>query len=67
MTTDIPTEHILVAFNNPSGICVYRINCDGTPGAEVGQPEAVDPGIFAHQVRASAPTTSKVILVTARP
>lgn len=51
MTTDIPSEHILVAFSNPSGLRVYRVNPDGTPGAEVAQPEAVYPGIYAHQVR----------------
>src|SRR5687767_16018541 len=26
MTTDIPSENILVAFNNPSGLRVYRVN-----------------------------------------
>src|SRR6266567_4167378 len=63
MTTDIPSEHILVAFSNPSGLCVYRINRDGTPGAEVGQPEAVYPGIYAHQVRVRL-DNQKVILVS---
>ena len=28
MTTDIPSENILVAFNNPSALRVYRINGD---------------------------------------
>jgi 6-phosphogluconolactonase (cycloisomerase 2 family) len=63
MATDIPSEHVLVAFNNPSAIRVYRINPDGTPGAEVAQPAAIDPGIFAHQVRAT-PDNRQVILVT---
>jgi 6-phosphogluconolactonase len=63
MATDIPSEHVLVAFNNPSAIRVYRINGDFTPGAEVAQPNPVDPGIFAHQVRA-APDNKQVILVT---
>src|SRR3974390_823141 len=35
MTTDIPSENLLVAFSNPSGITVYRINPDATPGGEV--------------------------------
>ena len=26
MTTDIPSEFILVAFNNPSAVLVYRVN-----------------------------------------
>jgi 6-phosphogluconolactonase len=62
MATDIPSEHVLVAFNNPSAIRVYRVNADGTPGAEVRQDE-LDPGIFAHQVRAT-PDNKQVILVT---
>ncbi|HTV88478.1 MAG TPA: beta-propeller fold lactonase family protein [Stellaceae bacterium] len=62
MTTDIPSAHILVAFNNPSALRVYRVNRDGTPGAEVGQNEAVHPGIFAHQVRVR-PDNRTVILV----
>ncbi len=63
MTTDIPSEHILVAFSNPSGLRVYRINPDGTPGAEVEQFEAVLPGIYAHQVRVRL-DNRKVILVS---
>jgi 6-phosphogluconolactonase len=63
MATDIPSEHVLVAFNNPSAIRVYRINPDGTPGAEVPQSGAIDAGIFAHQVRAT-PDNKQVILVT---
>ena len=63
MTTDVPTEHLLVAFSNPSAIRVYRINADATPGAEVEQPEPIDPGIYAHQVRVS-PDNSLAILVT---
>jgi 6-phosphogluconolactonase len=62
MATDIPSEHVLVAFNNPSAIRVYRISADGTAGAEVVQGN-LDPGIFAHQVRAT-PDNKQVILVT---
>ncbi len=53
MTGDIPSEHLLVAFSNPSGLNVYRIDPDGTPGAEIAQREAIDPGIYGHQVRVS--------------
>jgi 6-phosphogluconolactonase len=63
MATDIPSEHVLVAFNNPSAIRVYRINSDFSAGAEVAQPNLIDPGIFAHQVRAT-PDNKQVILVT---
>ena len=63
MATDIPSEYILVAFSNPSGIRVYRINADATPGDEVVQPGTIDPGIFAHQVR-TTPDGKHVVLVT---
>ncbi len=63
MATDIPSEYILVAFSNPAAIRVYRINADATPGEEVAQPGSIDPGIFAHQVRAT-PDNRQVILVT---
>src|SRR5205807_4915494 len=63
MTLDILSEHILVAFSNPSGLQVYRINPDLTPGAQVAQPEPIDPGIYGHQVRVSL-DNKKVILVT---
>src|SRR6267154_4025766 len=49
ISTDIPSEFILVAFNNPSALRVYRINEDFTPGEEVKQPGLIDAGIFAHQ------------------
>lgn len=62
MTTDIPSEHILVAFPNPSDLKVYRVNADGTPGAEVAQQEGIHPGIYAHQVRVR-PDNRTVILV----
>jgi 6-phosphogluconolactonase len=63
MTTDIPSEHLLVAFSNPSGIRVYRINPDATPSGEVVQPGPIDPGIYGHQVRVS-PDNELVTLVT---
>jgi 6-phosphogluconolactonase len=63
MATDVPSQYILVAFSNPSAIRVYRINADATPGEEVAQSGPIDPGIFAHQVRAT-PDNRLVILVT---
>lgn len=44
-----------MAFNNPSGVRVYRIKQDFTPGDEVAQ-GPIDAGIFAHQC-ARRPTT----------
>ena len=63
MTSDIPSRNLLVAFSNPSGLRVYRVNPDGTPGAEVAQQKPIDPGIYGHQVRVSL-DNRLVILVT---
>src|SRR5215468_1381337 len=63
ISTDIPSEYLLVAFNNPSAVRVYRINKDFTPGEEVTQPAPIEAGIFAHQVR-TTPDNRLAILVT---
>jgi 6-phosphogluconolactonase (cycloisomerase 2 family) len=63
MTTDIPSDHVLVAFSNPSGVRVYRVNADATLGGEVHQPDPIDAGIYGHQVRVS-PDNRLAILVT---
>src|SRR2546428_12506047 len=63
LTTDMPSEHILVAFNNPSAVRVYRINPDFTPGDEIQQPGPIDAGICAHQGRVT-PDNTVAILVT---
>ena len=62
MTTDIPSEHVLVAFNNPSSLRVYRINNDATLGDEVKQ-ALMDAGIYAHQIRLT-PDNRQAVLVT---
>ena len=62
MTLDNESQHILVAFNNPSSLRVYRINRDFTPGEEVPQ-GTMDAGIYAHQVRVT-PDGRHVVLVT---
>ena len=49
-STDRRSQYLLTAYNNPSGVTVHRIDADGTIGAEVKQPAAIDAGIFAHQV-----------------
>ena len=63
LTTDRPSEYVLVAFNNPSAIRVYRINRDATLGEEVQQSGSIDAGIFAHQVRVTD-SNRLAILVT---
>ena len=62
MTTDIPSRHVLVAFSNPSGLRVYRINKDATLGEEVPPRAPIDPGIYGHQVRVT-PDNKLCILV----
>jgi 6-phosphogluconolactonase len=63
LSLDIPSQNLLVAFNNPAAIRIYRINPDATPGDEVKQPGPIDAGIFAHQVRVT-PDNRLAILVT---
>ena len=62
MSLDSESQHILVAFNSPSSLRVYRIYEDFTPGEEVRQ-GAMDAGIYAHQIRAT-PDGRHVVLVT---
>src|SRR5713101_8682206 len=54
ITTDIPSRHVLVAFNNPSALRIYGINGDATLGEEVQQRGPVDAGIYGQQVRVTA-------------
>ena len=63
ITTDVLGAHVLVAYNDPSGVTVHRILTDGTVGSEVKPPTPLDVGIYAHQVRVE-PSNKSVILVT---
>jgi 6-phosphogluconolactonase (cycloisomerase 2 family) len=63
ITTDIPSRHVLIAYNNPSRITVHRVNGDGTLGSEIKQPAPIDAGIYAHQTRI-VPSNGSAILVT---
>jgi 6-phosphogluconolactonase (cycloisomerase 2 family) len=62
-TVDIPGNHLLVAYNEPSGLTVHSIAGDGTLGAEVPQSAGLDFGIYAHQVRID-PSNRMVVLIT---
>ena len=62
-SVDANGEYLLTAYNNPSNITVHRLNADGTIGALVAQPEKLDTGIYAHQVR-TTPSNDCVMLVT---
>ena len=63
ITGDGRGRHLLVAYNDPSGISVHAINSDGTVGSEVPQSTSIDAGIYGHQVRVF-PTNDAAILVT---
>ena len=63
ITGDASARHLLVAYNDPSGISVHTINEDGTLGSEVPQSPGLDVGVYAHQVRV-LPSNDMVILVT---
>ena len=63
ITTDIPGAHVLVAYNDPSGVTVHRIKPDGTIGSQVKPAAPLDVGVYGHQVRVD-PSNEMVILVT---
>jgi 6-phosphogluconolactonase (cycloisomerase 2 family) len=62
VTTDLRSEHVLVAFNDPSSVRVYRVNGDMTVGSEIPQPGVTDGGHYAHQIRVT-PDGRHAILV----
>lgn len=63
VSTDPSGTHLLVAYNNPSGVTVHLLNPDGTIASEVKPLASLDVGIYAHQVRVD-PSNRMVILVT---
>ena len=63
ITTDVSGDHVLVAYNNPSGVTVHRIRPNGTLSSAVEQQASVDVGVFAHQIRVM-PSNAAAILVT---
>lgn len=63
MSVDPSGRYALCAYNAPSNLSVHLIRPDGTVGAMVVQPEPLDCGIFAHQIR-MIPGGRSVVLVT---
>lgn len=63
LSTDIPSRNILVAFNKPSALRIYRVNEDFTAGEEIRQAIPIDAGIYAHQARVT-PDNGQAVLVT---
>lgn len=51
VTTDQNGTHLLIVYNKPAGVSVYRLMADGSVGQEVRQPANLDVGIYVHQVR----------------
>jgi 6-phosphogluconolactonase (cycloisomerase 2 family) len=62
-SVDHSGHFLLIAYNNPSSLTVHRIKADGTIGERVEQPNKLDTGIFAHQIRIT-PDNKHVILIT---
>jgi 6-phosphogluconolactonase len=62
-SVDMAGEYLLTGYNEPSSLTVHRINRDGTLGEQVSQPNQLDTGKYAHQIRAT-PDNQNVILVT---
>jgi len=63
VSVDMTGTHVLTAYNDPSGLTVHRLNPDGSIGALMKQPNALDTGIYAHQIRVD-PSNKTAILVT---
>ncbi len=64
ITVDASGEHVLAAFNNPSGVAVHRLNADGSVGSEVAQDAVLDTGVYAHQIRMMP--SGRAVIVPAR-
>ncbi|HLQ88877.1 MAG TPA: beta-propeller fold lactonase family protein [Xanthobacteraceae bacterium] len=62
-SVDNAGEYLLTAYNTPSSLTVHRIAADGTLGGKVEQPNKLETGFYAHQIR-TTPDNSGVILVT---
>jgi len=64
LTVDISGTHVLVVYNNPSGVTVHQLNTDGAIGTLVSQPFSLDTGTYAHQVRVEA--SGKIAILVTR-
>ena len=64
ITVDALGQHVLAAFNNPSGVAVHRLNADGSVASEVAQEATLDTGVYAHQIRMMP--SGRAVIVPAR-
>jgi len=62
-SVDRAGEYVLTAYNEPSNVTAHRLNADGTVGQLVNQPNKLDTGIYAHQIR-TTPNNQTAILIT---
>jgi 6-phosphogluconolactonase len=62
-SVDATGRFLLIAYNEPSNVTVFRINDDGTIGELVTQREKLDTGIYGHQIR-TTPGNKTAILIT---
>ena len=67
LTTDARSEHVLVAFNAPSDLHVYRIQADGSIGERIAQRGGIDTGTFPHQIRVSADDRMAILVTRGNP
>jgi 6-phosphogluconolactonase len=63
LTVDPPGEHVLVAYNEPPGLSVHRIQADGTIGSEIKPAAPLELGIYPHHVRVD-PSNMSVLLMS---
>lgn len=63
VTTDRTGAYLLLAFNKPRTVMVYKIDAKGGIGAVVIQPTSPDGGFFVHQVRVDR--SNRVVLTAA--
>src|SRR5579871_3435391 len=63
-SVDHAGEHLLVAYNFPANVSVFKIMKDGRIGEEVKQADNLEKGIYFHQVRATP--ADKTVIIVAR-
>jgi len=63
ITTDECSTHVLVAYNQPSGLTVHDVARDATVASTVAAAAPGDAGIYGHQVRVT-PGDHGVVFVT---
>ena len=62
VTVDATATHVLVVYNDPSSVTVHRLAPDGTIGTEVAATQALDAGIYAHQIRVDASNALAILV-----